>query len=123
MNFVKCTEHFRTRESRILREWPLRNILLIDKIVHLIDQLVKYRKKFKRRLQEPQRWAFGRGDLYVHRHVYRQMSGVRYLLAPMAGLAGDLRELSFFEVFEDFAIDFLRHDNHEARDVFAGIFV
>ena len=47
----------------------------------------------------------------------------RYLLAPMAGLAGDLRELSFFEVFEDFAIDFLRHGDHEARDVFAGIFV
>ena len=123
MNFVKCTKCFCARVCWILREWPLRNILLIDKIVHLIDQLVKYRKKFKRRLQEPQRWAFGRGDLYVHRHVYRQMSGVRYLLSPMAGLASDLGELSFFEVFEDFAIDFLRHDNHEACNVFAGIFV
>ena len=54
---------------------------------------------------------------------HRQRSGVRHLLAPMAGLAGDLSELSFFEVFEDFAIDFLRHGDHESRDVFAGIFV
>ena len=49
------------------------------------------------------------------------MSGVRYLLSPMTGLAGDLGELSFFEVFEDFAVDFLCHGDHEARDVFAGV--
>lgn len=91
-------------------EMDLYKILLIRKIVLLVDRLVKYNKKTIY-------LAFFGGE------SDGMMSGVRYLLSPMAGLAGDLGELSFFEVFEDFAIDFLRHGDHEARDVFAGVFV
>ena len=96
------------------KEIDLYKILLIHKIILLVDRLVKYRKKTEYRAF----FAFFPGE-----EEDGMMSGVRYLLSPMAGLAGDLSELSFFEVFEDFAIDFLRHGNHEARNVFAGVFV
>ena len=89
------------------KKMDLYKVLLIGKILLLVDRLVNYSKKT--------------GCLTSFEG--EKMSGVRYLLSPMTGLAGDLGELSFFEVFEDFAVDFLRHGDHEARDVFAGVFV